>query len=539
MKKKTTDQFIKEAKEIHGDNYDYSKSNYITNNKNLIIICREHGEFNKKPVHHINRVQGCPKCSKVKQTKNQSKSTQQFIKEAKEVHGDEYDYGIVDYSNTKIKVKIICKTHGVFEQTPDNHLSGRGCKYCGGTTKYETKRAINVLTEIYGDKYDYNNINYTNAATKIDVVCKEHGIFTSSFNNLTNKKRGCPYCQINRIFDTKSFITKAKEIHDGHYTYNNTIFNGIDENTIITCANHGDIEVTPNYHLRGGGCKECYIGTSKYENELKDFINSLDIKFDKNNRQIIKPFELDIYIPSKNIAIEFNGLYWHSEVYKSNEYHVNKTRLCEDNGIQLIHIFEDEWTNKKDIVKSRLKNILGLTTNKIYGRKCEIREVPTKDKTKFLNENHIQGAVGSKVNVGLYYEDELVSIMTFGKRPVFNDSEYELIRFCNKIDLTVVGGASKLFKNFIKVYSPKEIISYADRRWSIGNMYNKLGFNFIENTQPNWFIINNKKREHRVKYQKHKLVNMGYCKNKTAHQICLDNKLYRIYDCGTKKYIYG
>jgi len=162
--------------------------------------------------------------------------------------------------------------------------------------------------------------------------------------------------------------------------------------------------------------------------------------------------------------------------------------------------------------------------------------VPTKEKTKFLNDNHIQGTVGSKVNLGLYYDNVLVSIMTFGKRPILNKSEYEMLRFCNKLNTNVVGGASRLLKYFIKNFQPNEIISYADRRWSMGNMYEKLGFEFIENTEPNWFIINGKNREHRVKYQKHKLIEMGFDENKTAHQICLNNRLYRIYDCGTKKY---
>jgi hypothetical protein len=270
---------------------------------------------------------------------------------------------------------------------------------------------------------------------------------------------------------------------------------------------------------------------------MVNFVNELNIRYSENDRSLLNGKELDIYIPSHNVGIEFNGLYWHSELFVDKNYHLNKTELCEEKGVQLIHIFEDEWLNKQDIVKSRVKNILGVTDETIYARKCEIREVSTKEKTKFLNDNHIQGAVGSKINLGLYYNNELVSIMTFGKRPILNKSEYEMLRFCNKLNTNVVGGASRLFKSFIKRYNPNEIISYADRRWSMGNMYEKLGFEFIENTEPNWFIINGKNREHRVKYQKHRLIEMGFDENKTADQILFENDMNKIYDCGTKKYI--
>ena len=216
--------------------------------------------------------------------------------------------------------------------------------------------------------------------------------------------------------------------------------------------------------------------------------------------------------------------------------------MCESKGIHLIHIFEDEWVNNKDIVKSRLKNLFKLTDNKVYGRKCIIKEVNTKDKTKFLNDNHIQGTIGSKVNLGLYYNDDLVSIMTFGKgRVVMNGvkNEWELLRFCNKINHSVIGGASKLFKHFIKNYNPNQLISYADRRWSQGNLYNQLGFNKTHNSTPNYFYVVNNEREHRFKYRKNLLVESGFDIKKTEREIMYDRGIYRIYDCGNLVYIYN
>ena len=314
-----------------------------------------------------------------------------------------------------------------------------------------------------------------------------------------------------------------------------------------SCYNNYSINRSVLYHrylLTSNPCTICHpkkSGVSIGEKQLRDFIISLGMPFEENFRKLIPPLEVDIYIPSKNIAIEYNGIYWHSELYVDKDYHLNKTELCNDKGVKLIHIFEDEWVNKQDIVKSRLKNLFGLTKGRIYARKCEVKEVLTKDKTKFLNENHIQGAVGSKYNLGLYYEDELVSIMTFGAyRKVLGlnskKDNYELIRFCNKIDLTVIGGASKLFKNFIRGYDPKEIISYADRRWSTGNLYDVLGFKFSHNSNPNYFYIVNGLRHHRFKYRKDLLIKDGFNKELTEREIMLKRKIYRIYDCGTITY---
>lgn len=275
------------------------------------------------------------------------------------------------------------------------------------------------------------------------------------------------------------------------------------------------------------------------ENDLCQFLTKNGIEFIKNDREILKGQEIDIYIPNHNLAIEFNGVYFHSNVFKKENYHLKKTEICNSNNIQLIHIFEDEWDNKIEIVKSILLNKLNKVSNKIYARKCEIKLVKTKDKTKFLNENHIQGMVGSSVNLGLYYNNELVSLMTFGKKRLAlgnkksNNDEYELIRFCNKLNTSVVGGASKLLNHFIKTYNPVEILSYADKRWSNGNLYKKLGFIEVKSTSPNYFYVVNKKRKNRFEFRKDVLVKDGFDSSKTEFQIMEDRGIPRIYDVGS------
>ena len=264
-----------------------------------------------------------------------------------------------------------------------------------------------------------------------------------------------------------------------------------------------------------------------------------------NNKSIINPYEIDIYIPELKLAFEFNGLYWHNEEHRENNYHLNKTELCEKQGIQLIQIFEDDWLYKQNIIKSIVLNKLNKTINKIFARKTEIKEVyDNKLISEFLDKNHIQGFVGSKVKLGLFYEDELVSLMTFGNRRVAmgkkatNDGEYELLRFCNKLRTNIIGGASKLFKYFIKNYNPEEITTYADRSISQGQLYKTLGFTFNGKTEPNYYYIIDGIRHHRFNFRKDKLVKEGFDSNKTEHEIMLDRNIYRIYDSGNLKYNY-
>jgi len=219
--------------------------------------------------------------------------------------------------------------------------------------------------------------------------------------------------------------------------------------------------------------------------------------------------------------------------------------LCESKGIQLIHIYEDDWLYKQDIIKSMILNKLGCVDNKIYARKTEIKEITdNKLVKKFLNNNHLQGFVGSKIKIGLFYNNELVSLMTFGKGRVsmgkkqLCDNEYELLRFCNKLNTNVVGGASKMFKYFLKKYNPIEILSYADRSHSNGNLYNKIGFEFVSKTTPNYYYIIDGIKQYRFNYRKDKLIKQGFDPNKTEREIMLERKIYRMFDSGNLKYLY-
>lgn len=282
------------------------------------------------------------------------------------------------------------------------------------------------------------------------------------------------------------------------------------------------------------------------EQEISQFIeDNYQGNILTNNRHIIKGLEIDIFLPDLMLAIEFNGLKWHSENNgKDKTYHLYKTEECLKKNINLIHIFEDEWKYKQKIIKSKILNLLGKTPNKIYARKCEIKEVTPINANLFLNANHIQGEDKSKIRLGLYYEDKLVALITLGNyRKItglqYVKDEYELIRYCSLLDTNVVGGFSKLFKAFIKTYNPNKVISYADRRFSQGKLYENNNFSFTKNTPPNyWYMKWYNHREHRFKYRKSELSKLlnTFNPNISEWENMKLNNYDRIWDCGSKKY---
>lgn len=282
---------------------------------------------------------------------------------------------------------------------------------------------------------------------------------------------------------------------------------------------------------------------STYEQEIKDFLNSINCVFRENDRKLLNGKEIDIFIPKHNLGIEFNGLFWHSDLYVDDDYHYNKTKIANSKGIQILHVFEDEWVHRKNIVKSIILAKMGQFDQRIYARKCVIKEIGNNESEIFLNTNHIQGSIGAKFKYGLYYNGELVSIMTFGKLRkalggTSSPNQYEMLRFCNKLRCQVIGGASKLLNRFVSEIKPEKIVTYADKRYSNGNLYSKLNFLPKGETKPNYWYVdkNNLLKEHRFNYRKNVLVEQGFGKNKTEREIMHENDKPRIYDCGNLKY---
>jgi hypothetical protein len=253
-----------------------------------------------------------------------------------------------------------------------------------------------------------------------------------------------------------------------------------------------------------------------------------------NNRQV------DVYCPVFQIGFEFDGLYWHNDLRLEKTYHLDKTHAAASQGIRLIHVFEDEWDFKRPIVESRIKHLLGISSKSIFARKCKIGSVDKATEKAFMEQNHIQGHAKSSVAYGLYYNNELVSVMTFSKPSKAKGQKnipghWELLRFCSVLDTHVVGGAGKLLAHFVKHHEPVQILSFADSRWSIGTLYKSLGF--IENTHTaiNYWYVKGERRYHRYALRKSSSDNQCL----TEYQNRLNQGYLRIWDCGSSKWIWN
>ena len=275
------------------------------------------------------------------------------------------------------------------------------------------------------------------------------------------------------------------------------------------------------------------------EDELYEYVSSVyDGEIIQNYRS---KMEIDIYLPDINLGFEFNGLYWHSELYKDSNYHINKLRYFQEKGIRIINIWEDDWVERCEIVKSQIKNWIGLNSgSKIWARNCEVREVEKSEALLFLDENHIQGKIASSVKIGLYHNDVLVSMMSFDHfegRNKMLDTEWNLNRFCSLLGYNIVGGASKLLKYFINTYKPTRIITFADLSWSTGNLYYKIGFIEKSVTKPNWTWLIDKRRVNKQRWKKSKLVKLGYDPDRSEVEI-MESEFgaVRVFDCGQIKF---
>jgi len=414
-------------------------------------------------------------------------------------------------------------------------------------------KLVNTNMERYGVKNVGENENIKNKIKK--TILKRYGVeyyfqteeFKEKYKNYYLEKYGVENYSMSEDFKNQREEINTKIIeykkNKQFEKYPNIV--GIDyekdEYTVYceVCNSTYTISTNLFFSRLGYNCSTCINcnpitnNESFKEKELLEFIqNNYNDRIIINDRKILSGLELDIYLPDLNLAFEYNGLYWHSEEFKSNNYHINKTDMCETQGIKLIHIYEDEWNNKKEIIKSNILGLLNKTSVKINSKKCAIKEINSKTSKDFLDINHIQGDINSDIKLGLFYNDELVYLVVFNSNVLIN--EYEILRFCSKLNTTVIGGASKLFKYFVENYDPKSIITFVDRSWSSDDLYLNLGFKFIHKTKPNYDYVINGKRIDKNVFEKHILIKEGFDVNKNMQ----NKKYYRIFDSGSIKFIF-
>lgn len=362
-----TQQFIEKAKKVHGDRYDYSKAEYVNNHTKVTIICPEHGEFKQTPGNHL-MGQNCPKCAH----RSYKKTTEEFIEEAKKIHGNKYDYSRVEYIKNDKNVCIICPEHGEFLQTPYAHLTGSGCPECynkrrGISRKKTNEVFVKELENIFkGKNYDFSNVNYVNDKTKVTIICPEHGEFEQTPNHLLGRKTGCPKCSKiigyqKHTKTTDEFIEAAIKMHGKLYDYSLAEYKGAKEPIKIICKKHGIFLQKPNYHLSGNGCPKC--NTSKLEIELMQELEKNGIEYIFHcHPDFLNGLELDFYVPDIKLGIECQGIQHYSPVeFFGGEEGFEKTilrdevkkELCENNGVKLIFFTKESASETKTYMDAK------------------------------------------------------------------------------------------------------------------------------------------------------------------------------------------
>lgn len=457
------------------------------------------------------------------------------------------------YINVEFDLQFECKCGRKFYKNLKNFIRAPRCKICYSKELREQLiyRNRNVISTAFSMEYirqfllSFNYVllsnKYKNRNSKIKIQCNVGHQYVISFGSLRTGRR-CPVCAVQHRADLyrKSLVDVKNYIEMQNYIVIDGEYINEKSKLLIRCPNNHEYTICFNSFQQGCRCPKC--NKLRIEEELRNFLNSLAVNCEYNIKSIITPYEIDIYIANQRIGIEYHGIYWHSDRFRDAFYHRTKADLADSKNIHLIQIFEDEWLNKREIVESIIRFKLNKIENKIFARKCVIKLVSYKEAKEFLNVNHIQGAgtIGV-IRLGLYYENKLISLMTFFRPSISknqrseNNRIWELYKQCSILNISVVGGFSKLLSHFLINYKPIKIISYVDRRYFTGKSYLKCGFRIIKYTVPNYYYVEGNKRVHRFNFRKDKLIKLGYDRNKTERGITEQMGLYRIYDAGHKK----
>lgn len=544
-KKITKEEFLKRAVEIHGDKYhfNYDKVVFKKATDEVIITCEKHGDFVVAAISHVNKDRRkCPQCPNRSQM-----TTKEFVKKAIEVHGDRHDYTKTNYKGAHKDVLIRCKRHDCeFWMRPDSHIHQKQkCPQCGlaerlSPLRKTTEQFIIKAKAKWEERYDYSITEYKNKITKLKYKCNQHGIIEQLPK--LHIRSGCPYCNGRGIskHTPQTFVEKARARHGDKYDYSKVDLSGIHDKITIVCPLHGEFVQAAYIHFICG-CPKCDIEktSSRAEKDALEFIkaNYAGMVIGPD-RSVLDGKEIDIYMPELKTGIEYHGMYWHIESQYGIKKHHNKANLAKEKGIRLIQVYEDEWINSREIVESRIKGLLG-KHDKIHARKTKIREVSKTKEREFITKTHIQGYRNSEVAIGLFLADELVACMTFCRSRFDKKINWELLRFSSKLNTRVVGGASKLLSHFLADHKGS-LISYSDRRWSNGDMYEKLGFKYAGTSNPGYkyYNLSDKTLHSRIKFQKHRLSKLPvFDANLTEYENMKMNGFDRIWDAGVDRWI--
>jgi hypothetical protein len=429
-------------------------------------------------------------------------------------------------------MELLCIQGHRFKRTFVNVTKGADkCPIC------EKEEKLKFLSSL-----GFAPVNSDKLSNDLEVKCSIGHSFKRAYRNFQLGVHHCPICEKEE---------KLKFLNSLGFT---PISENLADYLKVKCIEGHEFNRLFSDIKRGvDNCPICYPNTSSQELHMLEFLNSLGVKVEHSNWNVITPKELDFYIPSHNLAIEYNGVFWHVEnqfgrinnlsASKGQKFHYNKYVQCKDKGIQLISFDSIEWLQKTDIVKSMLNNKLGTVSHKYHARKLSIGLISSSKSLEFLHNNHIQGSVNASIRIGLFDGDNLVSLMCFNK----HSSGFELTRFVSLLNSIVIGGASKLFKHFVNNYlgDDQNIISFSDNRWFMGDLYQTLGFEKVYDVPPSYEYIH--KNNQTVKFHKSNFMKSRikkkypdtYDETKTEYENMLIHGYDRIWDCGKIKWIYS
>lgn len=502
-----------------------------------------------------NRPQSCPYCSgkKVLPGFNDLATTHPEIAKQWDAEKNNLKPTEVNAGSGK-KIWWVCDNGHQWETSVLNRKSGSGCPMCAGQ---KVQSGVNDLGTLHPDisrqwKSDKNDTHPSNVSPgsqkPVWWVCDLGHEWKTSPSNRTRNKSGCPYCSGNKVLlGFNDLLTVSPDIAQQWDDEKNEgltpdmVTSGSGERVWWVCKN-GHSWQSRVADRKRFGCPKCSHSTSRAERELAQFVSQMakDTAVETSCRSVIPPYELDIYIPEKNIAIEFNGLYWHSEAcIEDTNYHYNKWKMCADQGIQLITVWEDEWRDKQEIVKSMLAHKLGFANgSRVYARNTSVSRLESPVAREFLELNHIQGSCFASTHFGLYDSfGELIAVSSWRK----NKNTLYLERYATSC--SVVGGMGKLLKQgeqYARECGCLEIVTFSDRQVSNGELYRKLGFYREKELAPDYRYLVNGKRKHKFGYRLKRFINdpdLLYISGMTERELALLNGLERIWDCGKTRWV--
>lgn len=526
-------------------------------------VCLEHGAH-VAPLKNVldPNLRGCPRCNKQKRKVGTAYNHMftELVARARNVHGNRYVYNSVEYISGKRVFKAYCEDHGDFTMWVGNHLKAKhGCSKCGDVATRssvivsETEWIARAKTK-HGDTYSNYSVMYKDGRAHFELDCTLHGRFAIEAKSHAVAGCGCLKCfreihskKILRLEDAH-FITEAKKATTLNIL--GVSGSGNTRKIHVECPTHGEYPVRLADLKRGVKCAKCANGSygSKLTHAVTEMLDRLSVEYTTEARILEDRYRWDILIPSKNLVLELDGIYWHSTALKSDTAAMqNKAKKAEAYGYAQINLFEDEINNKPQIVEALLKARLGLLSESIGARTCTVSDLTANVARDFLDRYHIQGFSKGTSYLGLHSNDSLVAVMVLefrenGRAGKKSDSSCNLVRYATSTQ--VVGGFTKLL-TIAKRSSPdlQKIVTYSDNRLFTGNLYSKSGFKKVSESRPDYCYVRNSERIHKRSRQKSYFKQMAdrglarYDPSLTEFELAELNKHYRLYDRGRTKWV--